>query len=123
MPRYKNASPAARKKNAGTKGKKQNKRSGRLGRTVLFLCFTVIFALLLMQWIEQEKILRRQEARLAELEEQYLGIVSQIDDINREIELADSPSYIEHYLREKLGMIKRGEIMYKVEINEPEQDG
>ena len=98
---------------AAPKSKKHNKI--KLGKTGAVLAFTAIIATLALQWVEQEKILNRQQERKAALEQQHQQLIKQINDINREIDLSDSPSYIEHYLREKLGMIREGEIMYKVE--------
>ena len=83
-------------------------------KTAVVLAFTVVFALLAVQMLEQERILRRQRERIADLQRQYDSLLTQIDDINREVELAGSSSYIEHYLREKLGMIKKGETLYKI---------
>ena len=93
--------------------KAEKKRPGVL-KTAVVLAFTVVFALLAVQMLEQERILRRQRERIADLQRQYDSLLTQIDDINREVELAGSSSYIEHYLREKLGMIKKGETLYKI---------
>lgn len=96
----------------------QEDKKGRMTRTVIVLFFTVVFALLAVQWIEQERILARQRDRITDMTAQYEALSSEIEDINREIELASTSSYIERYLREKLGMIKKGEIIYKVNITE-----
>ncbi len=97
------------------KGKKLNKT--KLGKTVAVLFFTAAIAILSLQWVEQERILNRQQERIAQMQQQYDQIAAQIADYNRMIQLSESPSYIEHYLREKLGMIKENEVMYKVEIS------
>lgn len=96
------------------KGKKAEKKRPGVLKTAVVLAFTVVFALLAVQMLEQERILRRQKERIADLQRQYDSLLTQIDDINREVELAGSSSYIEHYLREKLGMIKKGETLYKI---------
>ncbi len=96
------------------KGKKGEKKRPSVLKTAVVLAFTVVFALLAVQMLEQERILRRQRERIADLQRQYDSLLTQIDDINREVELAGSSSYIEHYLREKLGMIKKGETLYKI---------
>ena len=103
----------ARRLPAINAAQRAKKRPGVL-KTVVVLAFTVVFALLAVQMLEQERILRRQKERIADLQRQYDSLLTQIDDINREVELAGSSSYIEHYLREKLGMIKKGETLYKI---------
>jgi len=96
------------------KGKKaEKKRPGAL-KTAAVLALLLAFASPVAQMLEQERILRRQRERIADLQRQYDSLLTQIDDINREVELAGSSSYIEHYLREKLGMIKKGETLYKI---------
>lgn len=97
------------------KSKKRDRAT--LGRTVAVLFFTTVIALLAVQWVEQERILGRQQERIAQMQQQYDQIAAQIEDYNRMLQLSDSPSYVEHYLREKLGMIKQNEVMYKVEIS------
>ncbi|MBR3750337.1 MAG: septum formation initiator family protein [Clostridia bacterium] len=110
---------ATGKKKKGTnRSKKKRLDFKKTLSTLAVLGFVFAIAILSIQWVEQERILNRQEERKQALQAQYDSIVSQIEDYNRMVQLSDSPSYIEHYLREKLGMIREDEIMYKVEIPE-----
>lgn len=115
MKAQKGKSQASKTKKPTEKSKKRDRAT--LGKTAAVLFFTAVIALLAVQWVEQERILGRQQERIAQMQQQYDQIAVQIEDYNRMLQLSDSPSYIEHYLREKLGMIKQNEVMYKVEIS------
>ena len=108
---------AAPKKKKGTNKSRKKKLDFKNSLSAFaVLGFVLVIALLSVQWVEQERILNRQEERKQALEAQYNSIVAQIEDYNRMVQLSDTPSYIEHYLREKLGMIREDEVMYKVEM-------
>lgn len=105
-----------KKKQGTTKAKKKKPDLKKTLSALSVLAFVFAIAILSIQWVEQERILNRQEERKQLLQQQYDSIVAQIEDYNRMVQLSDSPSYIEHYLREKLGMIREDEVMYKVEM-------
>lgn len=96
-----------------TKEKKADKSSLRLWHVLVALLLIALSVYLIFQFIEQQAILERQQARLRELTEQQKLLEKELNDVNRELLDAGSPAYIERYLR-KWGMIKDGEIIIKI---------
>ena len=66
--------------------------------------------------IKQEITIRRYKAQIAELNVKIEAEKKDIDDIKKDIEEAESIENIEKIARERLKMVKPGEIMY-VDIN------
>ena len=74
--------------------------------SLAFICYAAY------QYYNQQQILSRQEERLQQLTQQKQALDDQLESINKLIDNADSPAYAEQYLRDKLGMIKDGEIIF-----------
>ncbi|RJE47931.1 hypothetical protein A7K50_00640 [Dehalobacter sp. MCB1] len=51
------------------------------------------------------------EQQKAELENKKLQIIAQNDQLHEEIEKLNTPSYVEQLAREKLGLVRKGEIL------------
>lgn len=74
-----------------------------------FICFAVY------QFFNQRSILSDQQKRIEQLQEQQQALNEELESINRLKEYVNSPAYAEQYLREKLGMIKEGEIIFNTD--------
>ncbi|ADL06899.1 FtsB family cell division protein [Thermosediminibacter oceani] len=87
-------------------GKKQFK----LGR-IIFVLFLVYFVYTFT--VQQFKIneLRRQELELSQKMNQ---LAEERKRLEKEIELLNTKSYIEKLARDQLGLVKPGEILYKI---------
>lgn len=57
------------------------------------------------------KIDQSMESRKAQLVKQKSEIIAQNDQLRQEIEKLNTPSYIEQLAREKLGLVRKGEIL------------
>ncbi|SHM21658.1 cell division protein FtsL [Caldanaerovirga acetigignens] len=86
------------------------KKRIKIGR-VLFLIFLIYFIYTFA--VQQFKIndLRRQEV---ELSSEITRLSAEREKLKKEIELLNTESYIEELARDQLGLVKPGEILYKV---------
>ncbi|TYP50874.1 FtsB family cell division protein [Thermosediminibacter litoriperuensis] len=86
------------------------KKRFKLGR-IIFILFLVYFVYTFT--VQQLKIndLRRQEL---ELSQEMSRLVEERDRLKKEIELLNTESYIEKLARDQLGLVKPGEILYKI---------
>ncbi|MDN5332195.1 MAG: cell division protein DivIC [Tepidanaerobacteraceae bacterium] len=86
------------------------KKKIKIGR-VLLLIFLVYFVYTFT--VQQFKIndLRRQEL---ELSREMNRLSAEREKLKKEIELLNTESYIEELARDQLGLVKPGEILYKV---------
>lgn len=71
-----------------------------------FICFSVY------QFCNQRTILASQEQKMEEQRQQQQALQEELESINKLKEYVKSPEYAEQYLREKLGMVKEGEIIF-----------
>ncbi|MCG0275807.1 MAG: septum formation initiator family protein [Thermosediminibacteraceae bacterium] len=87
-----------------------SKKRIRLGRLLIIL-FLIYFVYTFT--VQQFKIneLRRQEL---ELSREMSRLIEERKKLEKEIELLNTESYIEELARDQLGLVKPGEIIYKV---------
>ena len=71
-----------------------------------FICCAVY------RFCNQRAILANQQERMEQLQQQQQNLEDELERINRLKLNADTLAYAEQYLREKLGMIKEGEILF-----------
>ncbi|MCG1025713.1 MULTISPECIES: septum formation initiator family protein [Dehalobacter] len=77
--------------------------------------FVIVLGIALMlggSWSYQLLQLDRSiEQQKAELESKKLQIIAQNGQLHEEIEKLNTPSYVEQLAREKLGLVRKGEIL------------
>lgn len=81
----------------------------KLFRKVLIIVFVIYVSVTL---INQQLTIMRMEDRKAELNEQIQEAKAETEKLNKQLEEASSDAYVEQIAREKLGLIKDGDIIY-----------
>lgn len=95
--------------------KKRNK--SRLIYKVLGFVFISAFSLMVVKGITKQPEIESNNASIAELESKIEYEKNRIEEIENLKSKVDSDEYIEKVAREKLGMIKRDEIVF-IDISE-----
>ena len=94
-------------------GRKKRRRIRRLYLfvTTFLLALGIVFTVHLITWVVQlDTTERDMDARIRELTRQRNDLIAQNESYHREIELLNTPAYIEQLARDKLGLVRRGEI-------------
>lgn len=86
---------------------RRKKRWGILHWFFLFLGLALFGSSLWQLW--QDKIII--DKQIARLKEEKRQLIEQQENLKAEINLLNTPSYIEQLAREQLGLVRRGEIM------------
>lgn len=81
----------------------------KLIKKVLIIVFAIYVSITL---INQQLTIMRMEDRKAELNEQIQEAKAETEKLNKQLKNASSDAYIEQIAREKLGLIKDGDIIY-----------
>lgn len=79
---------------------------------VLGLAFIAVFSFMIVKGIVQQPKITDNETKIAELEQKIEYEKNRIDEIENMKTKVDSDEYIEKVARDKLGMIKRDEIVF-----------
>lgn len=91
---------------------KRTTRKRRRKTNPLFILVMGTALMLAASWSYQLfKIDQSIEKQKAQLVEQKTAIVAENDKLRKDIEKLNTPSYIEQLAREKLGLVRKGEIM------------
>ncbi len=92
------------------------KKRFNVERLIFNSIIVLIMLYIVTALVKQEITIRRYKAQIAELNVKIEAEKKDIDDIKKDIEEAESIENIEKIARERLKMVKPGEIMY-VDIN------
>lgn len=79
---------------------------------VLGIAFVVVFSFMFIKGILNQPQITENKAQIAELEEKIEYEKKRIEEVEELKTKVDSDEYIEKVAREKLGMIKRDEIVF-----------
>lgn len=91
---------------------KKSKRNKRKRPNPFFVVIMGIVLMLVGNWsYELWKIDREMEREKASLTQKKLELMAQNEKLRQEIEKLNTPSYIEQLAREKLGLVRKGEII------------
>ncbi|MCL1851578.1 MAG: septum formation initiator family protein [Peptococcaceae bacterium] len=89
--------------------KRQGRKKGRK-MSPLYVVVTFVFLVLVITWsVQLNKTERDLNARIQELTRQKTDLIAQNDSFRKEIELLNTPDYIEQLARDKLGLVRKGE--------------
>ena len=101
------------------------KRRFRLGLLLLL----VAFAFVTLKFGQQYQRIQEMRQEAQQYEKQYAAVLAEKEKLEEEKELLSAPTYIERLAREKLGLVKNGEVLvvpaeendeveeYKEEVN------
>jgi len=93
------------------------KKRPNLLKLFIFICIAVFLCYAAVQMIRQEQILHQQREKIAQMMEQKGELDEEYKALEKELEDCNKLNFIERYLREKLGMLKDGEILFESEDN------
>jgi len=97
--------------------KNKSKSRNRIGP--LYVVLTSIFLVLAATWtIQLSKTEQAMDAQIAELNQKKADYMARNAALRHEAELLNTPFYIEQLAREKLGLVRKGEIVIA-----PKEDG
>lgn len=80
-------------------------------RFVLFLNVLMLFLFAII-FMGERAFIRRQEATIAQLEQQTTEIAQQNETLEGQIDFTETTDYVERVAREELGLMKPGEVRY-----------
>ncbi|MFA6808258.1 MAG: septum formation initiator family protein, partial [Eubacteriales bacterium] len=91
----------------------KKRRKATKKRFAIFVSFILVIVVLIAgNWTrELLKMDRAMEAQKNELYEMKQERLAQNEELRKEIEMLNTPSYIEQLAREKLGLVRKGEIV------------
>ncbi|NLO98320.1 MAG: septum formation initiator family protein [Peptococcaceae bacterium] len=99
--------------------KKAAIRKRRKRPNILLIILTTISLVLAGSWSWQLiKIDQSMERQLSYLREQKRILIAQNEKLHKDIEKLNTPSYIEQLAREKLGLVRKGEILIAPKADE-----
>lgn len=90
--------------------KKQNKNKSIY--RILGAVFAVVFSVMIVKGIMQQPEITKNEEKIAKLQEQIEYEKKRAEEVEIMKSKVDTDEYIEKVAREKLGMIKRDEIVF-----------
>lgn len=90
--------------------KKQNKNKSIY--RILGVVFVVFFSVMIIKGIMQQPEITKNEDKIAKLQEQIEYEKKRAEEVENMKSQVDTDEYIEKVAREKLGMIKRDEIVF-----------
>ena len=91
---------------------KNQRRKKRRRISPLYLVVTTFFLVLVVSWsVQLNKTERDLDTRILDLTQQKNELMAQNDAFRREIELLNTPEYIEQLARDQLGLVRKGEII------------
>lgn len=106
----KTRSSHVRSSQVSRKNKAQKRKKRRRFRS-FYLAMTMVFLVLVITWTVQLNMTERElNDRISDLTDQRNGLTAKNDAYRTEIELLNTPAYIEQLAREKLGLVRKGEI-------------
>lgn len=80
-------------------------------RTKIFV-FLLFLGYFFVVFIKQEAKMNEQYKEIAELEQNIATVEEETQDLDRMIRYTDSEEYMERVARERLGWVKKGEIIF-----------
>lgn len=83
------------------------KRRFRLGTLILL----VAFAFVTLKFGQQYQRIQEMRQEAQQYEKQYAAVLAEKEKLEEEKELLSEPTYIERLAREKLGLVKNGEVL------------
>lgn len=91
-----------------------NKQKGKRGFKRVFSLLLVLGVLFFFsyQYYRQEQALAAQAVQMQQLQKKKAAIDKALADKSLEVKDKGSDQFIERYLRDKLGMVKQGEILF-----------
>ena len=101
-----------------TRNEKKNQKisSGRgVFWAVFFVLLVIVSVVCLTMIFDQDKSRNRVEALSVSIDEQLIQAQRENEAVKAEKNRLNTKEYIEAYARDKLGMVKEGEIIFKVD--------
>jgi cell division protein DivIC len=93
-----------------SKTSKTKKRKRKQRISTVYLVLTTVFVVLVVSWFLQlNQAENNLSDQITELTQQRDNLQASNDEYRREIELLQTPWYIEKMARDKLGLVRKGE--------------
>ena len=99
---------------------RQGSRGGGVSPLWKWVLFSVVVVGLLITIVSQQSTLKERNELLETLKTRQTELQQRIDALESEISYMGTDEYVERTARDRLGMVKEGEIVFK---EQPEEDG
>ena len=107
----------------------EKKRRARLRRNNkrFFTIFSISLLLLLLTFtttfLKQKRKIQEYRVKNEEISNKIKDLTSEIENLNKDLKAVNSDEFIEKYAREKLGMVKKTDLIYEINKDKKNKDG
>ncbi|MCL1917408.1 MAG: septum formation initiator family protein [Peptococcaceae bacterium] len=99
-------------KTQNTWSSKAQRRKKRRRMSCVYLVLTVIFSVVIITtFVQLNQTERELDAHTAKLLQQKADLQSENEEYRQEVERLNTPAYMEQLARERLGLVRKGEII------------
>ena len=89
----------------------KHKKKGKLKRILVVVCVIGLLTYFSIQLVKQEKVLKQQEQQIKKMQEEKKKRDEEYAQLVIEVKNKGSVEYIERYMRERFGMVKKNEFI------------